>query len=714
MTVKTRAQINSDADTFLPDNTSAEISPADLRGRIKDLADSAAFSTELATVATSGAYSDLTGKPSLGSAAALTAGTAAGNVPVLDAGGKITAAVLPSYVDDVLEFANLAAFPATGESGKIFIAIDTNFQYRWGGSSYTQITASPGSTDSITEGSTNLYFTAARVRSTVLTGLSLATNAAIGATDTVLSAFGKLQKQISDLSSSVSTILGWSRRSMLTADLTLYVGYNLGAAAVSIASPGVVTKAAHGLVAGSQVSFAILPNTKTATISVASPAVVTMANSFVAGQPIVFATTGQLPTGIVAGTTYYVIAAGLSGSSFQIAATVGGAAINTTAPAFTVTIASPGVFTKTAHGYAVGDAVRFATTGALPTGIVAGTTYYVKTVPTADTFTVALTPEGAVIATTGTQSGTHTLVQFGTHYLSETGTLPTGITAGQNYFVIAAGLTSGAFQFSATLGGAAINTTGATAGTISLNTGADTNDGSAQTAASAFLTIGKAVTVAQSLDLNGFAVTIQVADGTYNEAVTVPAKLIGQVGRTGLRFRGNLVTPTNATWRTIAVSHPLSISDGAQLAIGGFSMTTSVAGAQCMYAERGAGILIDGNMNYGPAYAHFLINNFSSLFITANYTISGGGANHLYIANGGAVTAVGISAALLGVSNFSVAFAYGISLANIGTLGLTYPGSATGPRYKSELNSVLNSNLGGPTYFPGNAAGTTATGGLYA
>jgi hypothetical protein len=50
-------------------------------------------------------------------------------------------------------------------------------------------------TTDISEG-TNEYFTAARVRAVVLTGLSLATNAVISATDTVLSAFGKLQAQI--------------------------------------------------------------------------------------------------------------------------------------------------------------------------------------------------------------------------------------------------------------------------------------------------------------------------------------------------------------------------------------------------------------------------------------------------------------------------------------------------------------------------------------
>jgi hypothetical protein len=82
----------------------------------------------------------------------------------LDAAGKVPAIQLPSYVDDVLEFANLAGFPATGETGKIYVAIDTNKSYRWTGSVYVEIQASPGTTDSIVEGATNLYFTNARAR----------------------------------------------------------------------------------------------------------------------------------------------------------------------------------------------------------------------------------------------------------------------------------------------------------------------------------------------------------------------------------------------------------------------------------------------------------------------------------------------------------------------------------------------------------------------
>lgn len=77
-------------------------------------------------------------------------------------------------------------------------------------------------------------------------------------------------------------------------------------------------------------------------------------------------------------------------------------------PVFTVTIASPGVVTLTAHGLSVGDTWTPYTTGALPTGFTSGTAYYVVSVPSADTLTVALTSGGTAINTSGSQSGTHT------------------------------------------------------------------------------------------------------------------------------------------------------------------------------------------------------------------------------------------------------------------------------------------------------------------
>ena len=152
-------------------------------------------------------------------------------------GGVIPANQLPSFVDDVLEYANLGSFPVVGEASKIYIAFDTNKTYRWGGSSYVEIgggvalgetaqTAYRGdrgkiaydhslsqgnphntTTSEIAEG-TNKYFTESRVNQTVLTGLNTNTATPALATDNLLAAIGKLQAQISN-SSSGSSGFNW-------------------------------------------------------------------------------------------------------------------------------------------------------------------------------------------------------------------------------------------------------------------------------------------------------------------------------------------------------------------------------------------------------------------------------------------------------------------------------------------------------------------------
>lgn len=85
----------------------------------------------------------------------------------------------------------------------------------------------------------------------------------------------------------------------------------------------------------------------------------------------------------------------------------------------TITIATPGVMTATAHGYVTGDAIVFATTDTLPTGLVAGTTYYVVLL-TADTFSVATSLANALIptkvATSVSQAGTHTVALVGRYF----------------------------------------------------------------------------------------------------------------------------------------------------------------------------------------------------------------------------------------------------------------------------------------------------------
>lgn len=76
----------------------------------------------------------------------------------------------------------------------------------------------------------------------------------------------------------------------------------------------------------------------------------------------------------------------------------------------TISIASPAVITDTSHPLSANDPIKFTTTNALPTGLVTSQKYYVKTVLSANTYTVSSTPGGAEINTSGTQAGTQKVI----------------------------------------------------------------------------------------------------------------------------------------------------------------------------------------------------------------------------------------------------------------------------------------------------------------
>lgn len=198
-----------------------------------------------------------------------------------------------------------------------------------------------------------------------------------------------------------------------------------------------------------------------ATISNATPCVVTWnTDTYVDGTPVVFSTTGALPAGLTVGTTYYI--KNRSGATFNLVATFGGTTlINTTTAGSgthkilvsstvpsarltgtgplwldlgptnrhamfdsiistgteqsagrTVTIshASPGEVSWTAHGLPNGTSLTLSTTGALPLGLTVGTTYYVVGAA-ADTFNLAEILDGAALDTGSAGSGVHTAIQ---------------------------------------------------------------------------------------------------------------------------------------------------------------------------------------------------------------------------------------------------------------------------------------------------------------
>lgn len=128
----------------------------------------------------------------------------------LDSSGLVPSSLLPSFVDDVLEYANYAALPAIGEAGKIYVLLTpytsggiTSSQFRWSGSAYIAIVASPGTTDAVTEGSLNLYFTNARAQA-ALAGMYLPIG---GGTLTGDLVFASGTKITGDFSSATRTVV---------------------------------------------------------------------------------------------------------------------------------------------------------------------------------------------------------------------------------------------------------------------------------------------------------------------------------------------------------------------------------------------------------------------------------------------------------------------------------------------------------------------------
>lgn len=138
------------------------------------IADVSGLQTELNSKQPVGSYAPLSHTHALSSVvglqAALDGKQPTGLYAVL-VDGKVPASQLPSFVDDVIEVDTMSLLPASGEEGKIYIVIASGKTYRWAGTQYVEIVASPGSTDVIAEGSTNLYFTNTRAVAAVQSSL---------------------------------------------------------------------------------------------------------------------------------------------------------------------------------------------------------------------------------------------------------------------------------------------------------------------------------------------------------------------------------------------------------------------------------------------------------------------------------------------------------------------------------------------------------------
>ncbi len=235
--------------------------------------------------------------------------------------------------------------------------------------------------------------------------------------------------------------------------------------------------------------------------------------------------------------------------------------------------------------------------------------------------------------------------------------------------------------------------------------GSDSNDGLANTSGGAFLTVQKAVDVVYGLDLTIYNVTIQLSDGTYAGTVVASGPFLGSGTVT---VKGNSTTPTNVVLSTSG-SISVTAKQGAVLTIKDLKITNS-SSISLLGTQKGH-INFSG-IDFGAAGQQVRADDGGSITATGNYTISGGGTNHL-ISVGGVVRTQSKTVTISGTPTFSV-FASGDYVGLILANGNTYSGSATGARYGATMNGVIYVGGGGANYFPGNSAGSTATGGQYA
>lgn len=131
---------DSDSPSFVANKPTAMRSPAALSFGSKTYDGSAAATVTAADLGALTAHQDISGKV---------------DSSALFSGGKVKPELLPSYVDDVLEYPSLVGFPSAGEAGKIYVAKDTNKIYRWSGTQYVEVSPAPTVDSALSGNSTN-------------------------------------------------------------------------------------------------------------------------------------------------------------------------------------------------------------------------------------------------------------------------------------------------------------------------------------------------------------------------------------------------------------------------------------------------------------------------------------------------------------------------------------------------------------------------------
>jgi hypothetical protein len=258
---------------------------------------------------------------------------------------------------------------------------------------------------------------------------------------------------------------------------------------------------------------------------------------------------------------------------------------------------------------------------------------------------------------------------------------------------------------------------------VNPTTGNDSNNG--LTAGTAFATIAQAINaIYRWYDWNGFGCTIQLADGTYtynvaNGWLAVFAGMPFGMQAFGLSVQGNPSSPQNVVLSAtlancILVDRALIYLSGVTIRATGTVWTLTGIQGLGLNCTRG-GWAQCSNIRFDATGGMFPVRcdwQGMAAFSGANIGITGSGQWGMAATFGGQIFNQGATINVAGWS--AVNPLWWVDQGRMELSGTVFAGTATGQRYGVWYNGVINTNGGGPNFFPGTVAGTVTSGGQYA
>jgi hypothetical protein len=240
-------------------------------------------------------------------------------------------------------------------------------------------------------------------------------------------------------------------------------------------------------------------------------------------------------------------------------------------------------------------------------------------------------------------------------------------------------------------------------------TGNDSNDG--MTPGTPLKTGQAAWNKALQVDLNNHNLTLQFANGTYNDPLICQGSPLG-TSITGVTISGNLSQPNLVVFAPPTGHSAVTADLGGVINVQGVSLAAQ--GVPASYQNMGAGLISGsggyiffGNVIFQHCdWAHIVTTGAGVVTSNGNpYTIAAGGGSHILAGLGGDISIANSAISLTGTPAFTTSFASASSHGMLVAYGCAFSGAATGQRFYVDTGGLIHTNGGGLNYFPGSTAG---------